>query len=382
MIYNMLGKTELKVSAVGLGCENLEGKDYKTIESVVKAALECEINIFDVFMSEPNVRNNIGKALKGNRDKVMLQGHIGAAYINGQYQKTRDIKQSKFFFDDFMTRLSTDYVDIGMIHIVDTDEDFDAVFNGEIIEYALELKKQGRIKALGISSHAPLTALKAVKTGLLDVLMFSINPTYDLLPADINIDDLFIKETYDNDKLFGTDPIRAKLYSVCEQIGVGITVMKSLSAGVLLNAHMSPFGQAMTVPQCIHYALTRPGVSSVLVGCISPQQVYEAASYISKSDQEKDYAHILAQTPKYSMTGKCMYCNHCLPCPSKIDIASVTKYLDLALVSGDEIPATIIEHYRAMATSADDCIECGSCEPNCPFGVKIIENMRKAKALF
>lgn len=382
MIFNKLGKTGLNVSAVGLGCEHLEGKDYQTVEGVVKAAVDCGINIFDVFMSEPNVRSNIGKALDGSREKVLLQGHIGAAYVDGQYHRSRDIKLAEQFFDDFMNRLNTDYVDIGMIHFVDTDEDLHQILNSDIIKYATKLKEQGRIRAVGLSSHAPAVALKAVKTGFIDVLMFSINPAFDLLPEDTDIDSLFVGDTYKDETLLGIDPVRAELYFTCEQLGVGITVMKGLAAGILLNSDISPFGQPMTVHQCIHYALTRPAVSSVLVGCKTPEEVFEAASYADRSYKEKDYTAVLSRTPKYSNTGQCMYCNHCLPCPSKIDIAAVHKYLDLAAISKDKVPPTVAEHYRAIGPNAVDCIECGSCESNCPFGVSVIENMRKARTIF
>jgi predicted aldo/keto reductase-like oxidoreductase len=385
MKYKQLGKSGLCVSEVGLGCEHLEGKDYEVVESVVKAALECGINIFDIFMSEPDVRSNIGKALKGNREKVMLQGHIGSAYENGQYKRTRDLQESKYFFEDFMARIGTDYVDIGMIHFVDSDEDYRAVFETDIIKYAVELKEKGIIKAVGMSSHAPAAALKAVRTGLIDVLMFSINPAFDLLPNDTLLDDMFVTDTYKNTSLYGMDPLRAELYSACEQMGVGITVMKTLQAGILLNKEASPFGQAMTVHQCMHYALTRPAVGSVLIGCRTREEVLHAAAYCDQPESAKDYTSILSATPKYSNTGQCMYCNHCLPCPSAIDIASVTKYLDLATISrkaGEEVPASVAEHYQALSANANDCIECGSCEPNCPFGVQIIENMRRAREMF
>ena len=61
--------------------------------------------------------------------------------------------------------------------------------------------------------------------------------------------------------------IGAALYGACEENGVSITVMKTLGAGQLLNEKSSPFGKALTVPQCIHYALSQPGVSSALIGC-------------------------------------------------------------------------------------------------------------------
>ena len=90
---------------------------------------------------------------------------------------------------------------------------------------------------------------------------------------------------------------------------------------------------------------------------------------------------MLSHTPKYSLKGKCMYCNHCLPCPSKIDIAQANKYLDLALLE-DTVPDTVKAHYDGMATHASDCIGCGSCEKNCPFSVSVIERMQKAKEVF
>lgn len=381
MNYRKLGKIDIKVSEIGLGCEHLQGKDYSTVESVINTAIENGINIMDIFMSEPEVRSNIGKVLLGKRNKVVLQGHIGSAWIDGQYCRTRTIENCKKFFEDFMERLQTDYVDIGMIHFVDTENDYKSIFDTDIIKYALELKQKGIIKAIGMSSHDPVSALKAVKTGLIDVLMFSINPAYDILPENTLIDDLFNPKSYMNNELNGINNIRDELYKTCESVGTSITVMKSLGAGALLDAQTSPFGLPLTVSQCIHYCLTRPAVSSVLIGVQSPEEIYEAIKYETLSDKEKDYSDVLSNTPKYSLKGKCMYCNHCLPCPSKIDIAKVNKYLDLALIN-NTLPATVKEHYNAMETNASMCIECGSCEKNCPFDVKIIEKMRKAKEIF
>lgn len=381
MIYRALGKTGLSVSEVGFGCEHLQGMDYNSIKDIIDLVLEKGINIFDIFMSEPEVRSNIGKALQGRRDKVILQGHIGAVWQEGQYTRSRNLDDCKYYFQDFMTRIQTDYVDIGMIHYIDSDEDFNNIFSGDIIKYAVELKEKGIIKALGISSHNPVVATKAVETGLIDVLMFSINPVYDVLPEDTDIDGLFSPDTYKTDSLNGINNVRDRLYKTCESMGVGITVMKSLAAGALLRAETSPFGEALTVVQCINYALTRPAVVSVLVGCKTTEEVNKAYGYETATKEEKDYAAVLSKAPKYSLKGKCMYCNHCLPCPSKIDIAQVNKYLDLAVMS-EPVPETVREHYKLLENHASDCIECGSCESNCPFSVKIIDKMRLATDVF
>ena len=381
MVYRKLGKTGIKVSEIGLGGEHLQGQPYEKVEAVVSEALEQDINIMDIFMSEPEVRSNIGRALEGRRSRMLLQGHIGAGWIEGQYCRTRDISQCELFFKDFMTRLRTDYVDIGMLHFVDTEPDFQRVVESGMFDYALELKKKGVIRAVGMSSHDPAVAMKAVKTGNLDVLMFSVNPAYDLLPEDVDIDALFQEETFRRSGLNGINPARAELYRTCEAMGTAVTVMKGLGAGSLLHAESSPFGVALTPEQCIHYSLTRPAVASVLVGCRTPEEVRAAVTYETAEERARDYSVILSSTPKYSMRGKCMYCNHCLPCPSQIDIAQVNKYLDLASQS-EEVPATVREHYAALEHNASDCIECGSCESNCPFEVPVIERMRQARDIF
>ena len=76
-----------------------------------------------------------------------------------------------------------------------------------------------------------------------------------------------------------------------------------------------------------------------------------------------------------------MYCGHCAPCPKGIDVASVTKFLNLSKAQGS-VPETVREHYAALFAKAGDCIACGACEKRCPFGVKVIENMREAKRIF
>jgi len=99
---------------------------------------------------------------------------------------------------------------------------------------------------------------------------------------------------------------------------------------VLLNAGASPLGAPLTVAQCEHYALTRPGVVSTLIGCVSGAEVRQALAYETLSLEEKDYTAVLAASRRYAADGACMYCNHCLPCPQQIDIAAVHKYYDLA----------------------------------------------------
>lgn len=382
MKYRTIARCGFEVSEIGLGCEHLEKKEQAVVEEVINAALEGGINIMDVFMPQPQVRDYIGAALRPMRQKVYLQGHIGATLADGQYKRTRDVEKCDEFVQDFLTRYQTDYIDIGMIHFVDSLDDWAIVANQGVLEYAQRLKQRGVIRAIGMSSHEPTTALAAVQSGQIDVLMFSINPSFDLLPEQTQIEALFERRTYEQGALAGINPVRQQLYEECARRGVGITVMKTLSAGMLLDADASPLGAPLTVAQCEHYVLTRPGVVSALIGCISGEQVRQALAYEGLSDQEKDYTQVLAGSQRYSASsGACMYCNHCLPCPQQIDIAAVHQYYDLAR-NRSEIPATITDHYWALQATASDCIVCGDCEERCPFGVPVSENMVKIAALF
>lgn len=124
---------------------------------------------------------------------------------------------------------------------------------------------------------------------------------------------------------------------------------------------------------CIQYALDRPAVLSCLLGVRSKADLEDAVKYDAVSKEDRDYSFVAGLQHK-DMRGTCVYCNHCLPCPANIDIGSVHKYLDLYLV-GDHLAK---EHYLSLNKRAKDCTQCGSCEKNCPFHVKIRNKMRQA----
>ena len=380
MEYRTLGRTGLRVSEIGLGGEWFNGLTARESCAIVDAAQEKGINYIDIFMPQAPTRTNLGFALKGRREQFIIQGHLCTVFEDGQYTRTRDIEKTKRSFADLLERLHTDYIDVGMIHYVDSEEDFRTVFEGPVLAYARELKQNGVIRHIGMSSHNPHIALKAVESGVVDVLMFSINPAYDMERAETDIDDLMEFKGMEKGGLV-VDEARQRLYSACEAAGVAITVMKPLGAGTLLKAESSPFGVALTVPQCIQYCLDRNGVKVVIVGCHTVDEVLAAAKYYDTPVQERSYAHIFGAGNAIHMTGRCMYCNHCQPCPAHIDIAAVTKFLDLA-AQQDPVPETVAQHYWSLSATADDCLMCGRCEPNCPFGVKIRDNMARARELF
>ena len=222
------------------------------------------------------------------------------------------------------------------------------------------LKEEGVVKHTGLSSHTPSVIQRIMNEAEIDMLMFSVNPGYDYGRGDY---------------AHGGVDERSEIYKRCEKEGVGISVMKPFSGGQLLDAKRSPFGQALTPFQCIKYALDKPGVLTVLPGAQSVAEVDELLSYYDKTDEELDYSVIGSFAPPQA-NGKCVYCNHCKPCPVGIDIGLVNKYYDLA-IAGDTLAK---EHYSTLEKKASDCISCGHCDSRCPFSVKQSERMAEIKS--
>ena len=327
MQYRTLGRTGIQVGEIGMGCEGYAGKSDAQVKELLDIMEAAGANCLDCYVTDPEIRDKLGRALAGRREKFIIQGHICAAWKDGQYKRTRDLEEVRSSYADLLSRLGTDYIDIGMIHYVDAMADWETVRTGGVMDYALELKKQGVIRCIGLSSHNPEVALAAVESGDIDVLMFSVNPCYDLQPA--------------------------------------ITVMKAFGGGDLLS-DKGPAGKALTPFQCLHYALTRPAVACVMSGARSAEDLKASLAYEDSSPEERDYAAALAAFPKISWKGHCMYCGHCAPCPK----------------AQGEIPETVREHYAALPHKAGECVQCGSCEGRCPFSVGAVENMRQAAELF
>ena len=380
MEYRELGRTGIKVSVIALGCEGFVANEGALTEQLLNAAEQGGINCIDLYAPQPEMRSRLGKWLRGRRGKFVLQAHLCTVWQEGQYKRTREIGEVKASFEDLLTRLATDYIDIGMIHYVDSLEDWEAVAGGPVMAYAREMQAQGKIRYIGLSSHNPAAAMQAVQSGLIDVLMFSVNPCYDLQPANEDCYALWDWKNYDR-QLVNMDPEREALYETCSRLGVAITVMKAFGGGDLLDEELSPAGKALTVNQCLHYALTRPGVAAVMSGAHTVDELEKCLEYITAADVEKDYAAAFAALPKISWEGHCMYCGHCAPCPQGIDVAAVTKFLNLTKAQ-NSVPETVREHYAALRHHAGECVKCGACEKRCPFKVTVIQNMQEAVKVF
>ncbi len=358
------GKEEEKFSVLGLGMGSLSESNPDEIEAVIKKAIDNGINFFDLCAGGINVYEPFGRAIAGKRDKVFFQLHFGAVYNeHGEYGWSRDLNVIREMFDFELNALGTDYADFGFLHCVDEKEDFEALMSGGIFDFLLEQKRLGRVRHIGFSSHTPAVANKLLDTGLMEMMLFSINPAYDLECGD--------------EYGIGTTKERRELFERCEREGVGISVMKPFHGGQLLDAATSPFREALTKYQCIQYAIDRPAVLSAVPGVRCLADLDGLLGFADSSADERDYSIIANFTPE-SARGTCVYCNHCQPCPAGIDIGIVNKYYDLA-TAGDKIAEG---HYNKLAINADACLSCGHCNSRCPFGVLQMERMGEISKYF
>ena len=176
MQYRKLGRTGLQVSEIGLGCEGFVLKDDAFAEEIFRTALESGVNCMDLYTPNPDVHRRVGRAIQGRREAFVLQAHLCTIWENGQYRATRDPEEVRASFEKLLKNLGTDYIDIGMIHYVDSVSEWQKIANGPVMQYAKAQKEAGHIRFLGVSSHNPEAALAAVESGCIDVLMFSVNP--------------------------------------------------------------------------------------------------------------------------------------------------------------------------------------------------------------
>jgi len=377
-----LGRTSIETGAIGLGLEHLEKASYDELAAVVERALEGGMSYMDLFMPSAAVRDNMGRLMKGRRSLFQVQGHIGACLDEkGQYMRTREPAMAERHAEDLLRRLDTDYVDVLMVHFVDEVSEWNEVAApGGTLEIARRWKEAGKVRAVGMSSHKTGAATLAVRSGAVDVLMFPVNPLFDILPGETELMSLWKPDPYEGvtDKAALELRARRELFQECRARGVAIVAMKPFAAGWALKPD-NPAGAALTPVQCIEYALSRPAVAVALAGCKTAREVEAALAWLDAPDSERDFGAALG-TSGWNIAGACMYCNHCLPCPVGIDIAAVTRLADAA--SKAEGAAALAGEYGALAAGAASCVECGECEARCPFGVRVRENMKRAAAVF
>ena len=218
MEYKRLGNSGLTLSAVTLGCMTFTGdsnwgpQDEKDSVETIRAALDCGITSFDTAESYAAglTETILGKSLGGDRSRVVIQSKVSNTHLS-RADMTRSLENT-------LTRLGTDYLDLYQIHWPSPDP------MDEALDTLTELKKQGKIRAFGVSNFG-VGDLDRIK-GKGDVVSNQL--AYNLLFRGIE-------------------------YSVmekCRENHLGILTYSSLAQGLLSGKYQSaddfPVGRART----------------------------------------------------------------------------------------------------------------------------------------
>jgi predicted aldo/keto reductase-like oxidoreductase len=342
MRLRTLGRTKLKVSELGMGTI-ITGS-----AAVIQRACDLGITYFDTAECYRNGNSEIelGKALKGRRDKVVVATKW---HTDGSTPK-QDLIAS---VDASLKRLGMDHVELIQIHGADNEAQ---VNSDELWQAFTQLRKDGKVRFNGLSVHGNLAVIRAaIKSGRYDAVLTS----HSAVSSHIT-------------------PVLAE----AKKAGVGVIIMKALQA-----AHIGKDSEAFQglsgspYQMCIQWLLKDPNVSTAIVDMPSMEQLEEdyqgAVTRLTKAELE-DFERRVA----VAAVGACRLCGACTrQCPAGVKVADIMRYALYHEGYGNREYATSL--YRALPTgaAAAACSDCATCGVVCPFGVPVQEQLVRAHAL-
>jgi predicted aldo/keto reductase-like oxidoreductase len=369
--YRQLGKTGLQVSEISIGTEWLYKKKQEDVKVLVEQAITKGVNYFDIIFNFEPFLEQLSSGIKSSRDKVLLTHHLGSSEYKGKYRKTRSIGECRRNLERFLGIMETDHTDILFIHFVHTGKDYEKVLQKRgLRDLALELKKEGKARYIGVSTHQFERAIEFAESGIADLVMTQINLANH------------------------SSPRRKEFLEACVSTGTGVIAMKPFAGGRLLrrdrtvafasyhtashSIRKKRMPPEVTTQRCLHYVLNLPGVSAVIPGVANLGELEDCLSYYSASEEEKDYSGLLKGFEEYK-SGDCVYCNHCLPCPSGIDIGPMIRLYEMKDYVGSD---QLRKEYSSFENPAGSCSECGMCIERCPFDVDVITRLKEINEYF
>jgi aryl-alcohol dehydrogenase-like predicted oxidoreductase len=195
--YRKLGKTGIEVSEVGFGCWPIGGNKYGNSygfvddnESIkaVKKAVDLGCNYFDTadVYGLGHSEEILGRGILGSRDKCILATKVGNDFYDQKYALDFSPKYVRFALEKSLERLNTDYIDVYLLH----NPSYTEIQNQEVFRVLADLKKEGKIRAAGVSVNNSREGIVAIVSELIDVVQIRVNfyhvgPVYDLFPVAV-----------------------------------------------------------------------------------------------------------------------------------------------------------------------------------------------------
>lgn len=284
MKFRKLGRTSLEVSEIGLGTEYLAHQPTDIILDTIQTAINTGVNYIDIVFTIPSFLQVLNRVIVPNREKIILTCPTGAGIKGGKHRKLRSKKAAKISFEKVMNHLGIDYVDIAIIQYVAPGEYYKLMAPRGLIQYVRELKETQVVNHLGMSTHHPPTALRAIESGEFDLIMSHCN--------------IFSEN----------DPGRQKVFQACIEHNVGFIAIKPFTGGLLLTrgkkvkipAYKTGVGaKEVTIPsestaiRYLSYILDQPAVSTVIPGVKNKEELLHNLQYYDTPQDELDYSALI-----------------------------------------------------------------------------------------
>lgn len=342
--YRSLGKTGLKVTAVGFGCM------ITSDQSVIERAADLGINYFDTARGYQNGNNEkmVGAALKGRRDKVVLSTKTHA-------ETTREALAE---LNKSLSELATDHVDIWYLHAKSKPEQI----SDALMEAAQLAKRAGKIRFTGVSTHGGQTDVIAslINNGLIDVVLAAYNFTMD---AKMN-----------------------EAVESAHRAGIGVVAMKVMAGGFRRNKPDSKLHATLqkegAMAAALRWVLKNPNIHTAIPSITDMEQLDENIKAMTQPFSQNDEA-ILARHLENIRPLYCRMCGECDgTCPKGMPVADVLRYLTYAEGYGQF--ALGRERFQQLPPEIAQvrCGGCSECAVSCPHGVRVSERLIRAQELF
>jgi hypothetical protein len=355
-----LGRTGLKVSAVGLGGIPIIARSpvgslpEEEALRVVRYALDHGINFIDTARSYTDSERRIGLAIKGRTPRPRI---ASKTYIDHTGQ---DLDRFAREIDDSLAAFGVERIDLYQIHYI--DRGFELAFaRGGAVAHMRKARDEGKIRHIGVTAHDPEIALKALQTGEFE----TVQVPYNVVKPQA----------------------AAKLFPYCREHGIGVICMKPIAGGALATApELRQYLEGKRLPtaaSALRFVLSHPAVSVAIPGMDSTLEVDEnVAVAAGEAIEPLSASEVEGIKQRLALLGE-QFCHNCAYCDAVCsaemplsEIFKLERYYKLYALRD-----LAQERFRALHRSADECLDCGKCEEKCPYGLPIRERLKEAARL-
>lgn len=345
------------------GCMRLpmtgEEVDYEEFTKMADLFIERGFNYFDTAhgylggKSETAIRDCVSK--RYDRSEFILTNKLTDPYFSSE----EDIRP---FFEKQLELCGVEYFDFYLMHAQDT-RTYSKFKKCRAYETAFELKKEGKVRHVGLSFHDKADVLEQILTDYPEIEVVQMQLNY-LDWVDISIDS-------------------KNVYEVCEKFGKPVLVMEPVKGGSLVNLPeeagkaLDEIGTGSYASYAIRFAAGFKNICAVLSGMSSLDQMKDNLGFMSdyKPLDEKEMKGIEKVREVFAGLNliKCTNCRYCVDgCPKKILIPDLFACFN----TRNFFNGWNQEHYyRCVLTvrngKASECIKCGKCERSCPQHLEI-----------